>query len=85
LALEVLSRTRFKNGIKAGISDQATVASKFGERGLIDSNAKQLHDCGIVYDGNSPYLLCIMTKGTDWERQATVIQEISKLVFENRK
>lgn len=85
LALELLSSTRFKSGIRAGIQNRAVVSSKFGERGLIDSNAKQLHDCGIVYDGNSPYLLCIMTKGTDWERQATVIQEISKLVFENRK
>jgi beta-lactamase class A len=85
LALEILSRTRFKSGIRAGIQNRATVSSKFGERGLLNSDEKQLHDCAIVYDGNSPYLLCIMTKGTDWDRQSTVIQEISKLVFENRK
>jgi len=27
----------------------------------------QLHDCGIVYYPETPYLLCVMTKGWNFE------------------
>jgi beta-lactamase class A len=81
LALEFLSRSNFKDGIRAGVPDGIVVSSKFGERGLIDSDAKQLHDCGIVYRAGSPYLLCVMTKGHDWSAQKSVIKEVSETVY----
>ncbi|MBP9151262.1 MAG: serine hydrolase [Flavobacteriales bacterium] len=82
--LQILTRTQYKQAMRSGVPPTVVVASKFGERGLPDSPAKQLHECGIVYDGDTQYLLCVMTKGLDWQAQAEVIQEISKLVYENR-
>lgn len=83
-ALEILSRTRFQKGIRSGVPESVMVASKFGERGFASSMQKQLHECAIVYDGGSPYLLCVMTEGTDFDTQAAVIAQISELVFHNR-
>jgi hypothetical protein len=55
------------------------VAHKFGERIMGDSF--QLHDCGIVYYPDNPYLLCVMTKGHDFYKQQTAIQIISKFIY----
>ncbi|MBX7181197.1 MAG: class A beta-lactamase-related serine hydrolase [Bacteroidia bacterium] len=83
LALEILSKTTFNKGIKAGIDDPlALVAHKFGERGLPEINQMQLHDCGIVYCNGHTYLLSVMTKGKDFDQLAKVIAQISKLVFD---
>jgi len=82
LALEILSGTRFDSGLSAGIPPQVVMSNKFGERGFADSNLKQLHDCGIVYSGKSPYLICVMTRGTDWQTQAGIIADISRMVYE---
>lgn len=79
-ALTLLSQTRFKSGIVAGVPSSVLVAHKFGEREF--ENQKQLHDCGIVYAGKSPYLLCIMTRGKDFPTLAKVIAELSKTTYE---
>lgn len=81
LALEFLSRSTFQDGLRAGVPVGTLVSCKFGERGLIDSDAKQLHDCGIVYRSGSPYLLCVMTKGHEWAAQKMIIKEISEIVY----
>lgn len=51
-AIELLSKTEFKNGIVAGVPDNITVAHKFAERkyagGYVLTKRVQLHDCGIV-------------------------------------
>lgn len=78
--LEVLSRTEFTKGIVAGVPSSIKVSHKFGEREL-PGGARQLHDCGIVYYPNSPYLLCIMTKGNDFTLQESVIAKISSVIF----
>lgn len=83
-ALEQLSKTRFQKGLKAVLPQNIQVASKFGERGQLDSDVKQLHECGIVYAGSSPFLICVMTRGKDWEVQASIIQEIAGIVYANR-
>lgn len=83
-ALEILSKTDFKVGIVAGVPQGTVVAHKFGERGYTDTNVKQLHDCGIVYLPNRPpYLICVMTRGTDFDQQAKVIAEISNMIYKN--
>lgn len=71
--LKILSKTEFKNGIPNKLPKNIAVAHKFGERGFLNSNKKQLHDCGIVYLPDSPYLLCIMTKGKDFNQLVQVI------------
>lgn len=81
-ALYILSNTSFEEGIVAGVAKGVTVAHKFGERGYRDTNVKQLHDCGIVYPKDqAPYLLCVMTRGTDFKQEAKIIAEISSIVY----
>lgn len=80
-ALEYLAHPDFHAGIRAGVPKGIAVASKFGERVSEEAPArKQLHEVGIIYYPGHPYLLGIMTRGTDFGRQATVMKEISRLV-----
>ena len=81
LVLEWLSSSPFKAGIVAGVPEDVAVAHKFGERDRPDGS-KELHDCGIVYYPENPYLLCIMTRGTDWDVQTSLIAEISRRVYQ---
>jgi hypothetical protein len=41
----------------------------------------QLHDCGIIYYPGNPYLLCVMTRGTDWSALEKTIQTISAMTY----
>lgn len=82
LALDILSRTVFDLGLQKGLPPNVLLSNKFGERGFADSDVKQLHDCGIVYAGSSPYLICVMTRGRDWQTQADIIGHVSKLVYQ---
>jgi len=81
-ALELLTKTQFKGGLVAQLPDGVKVAHKFGERNFTFSGLKQLHDCGVVYAKTSPYLLCVMTKGDDFEQLEGVIQAVSKMVYQ---
>ena len=55
----------------------------FGENNTADS--KQLHESGIIYLGTHPYLITIMTKGTDLNKLPDVISSLSKDVFNYMK
>jgi beta-lactamase class A len=84
MALEFLSRSTFLKGLKAGIYDPyAIVAHKFGERELVETGQRQLHDCGIIYSNGHTYLLCVMTRGKDFDQLASVISEVSRMVYKN--
>ena len=78
--LKLLSQTTFTQGLDAELPDGIVVSHKFGEREK-DDGTRQLHDCGIVYKTNFPYLICIMTRGTDVGKLSTVIQDLSKEVY----
>ena len=82
-ALELLSSTDFNSGIVAGISSNIKIAHKFGQYTTSDPTSPiELHDCGIVYIPQKPYLLCVMTKGaTDIVNLEAVIKNISLTVF----
>ena len=87
-ALELLSESDFVQGIEAGVPATTIVTHKFGERSIADTHgaisARELHDCGVVYYPLHPYLLCVMTRGSDFEKLAGVIQDISHLVWTDR-
>ena len=74
-------------GIRAGVPTTITVAQKFGERSVYDTNNnltdRELHDCGIVYKPGSPYLLCVMSRGKDFDTMAKNISDLSALVYQN--
>lgn len=79
-ALKMLTEVDFRDGIIAKIPPDIKVAHKFGERGL--ENSVQIHDCGIVYAPNYPYLICIMTRGSNMAENEKLIAETSRIVFE---
>lgn len=79
--LKYLSEATFTQGLVAGVPNGVAVAHKFGERALGDSLAVQLHDCGIVYVPHHPYLMCVMTKGTDYTALARTIADLSQVAY----
>lgn len=83
LALSILSRSLFKDGLVAKLPRGVEVSHKFGERTL--DGVQQLHDCGIVYYPKRPYILCIMTRGKDQKRMEESVASISGIIFEGIK
>lgn len=80
-AIQVLTNTDFKQGLVAGIPENIVVAHKFGALGKQRENPS-LHDCGIVYTKN-PYIICVMTRGKEYQELEKLIQNISTLIYEN--
>lgn len=84
-ALNILSETKYTHGLVAPLPTDIVVTHKYGIKNPDDgSKNNQLHDCGIIYKSESPYLLCVMTKGDSAEELEKVIQEISLAVFDNK-
>jgi hypothetical protein len=83
LGLELMTHCDFKEGILQGVDSTVTVAHKFGER--TGNGFKELHEGGIVYVDNHPYILCIMTRGTDYEKLSDVIGNISRITYNSLK
>ncbi|MDB5188995.1 MAG: hypothetical protein JWM92_593 [Candidatus Nomurabacteria bacterium] len=88
-ALELMSKTTFTQGLVAGVPSGTVVAHKFGERTIVPASGssaptvRELHDCGIIYAPNDPYLLCVMTKGTDFPSLQKVISDISGIAWKS--
>lgn len=83
--LTILSESTFNKGIVAGVPKGTPVAHKFGERALVGESSVQLHDCGIIYKPENPYLLCVMMRGNDFNTIASAIAEVSRTVSEHLK
>ena len=84
LALEILAQTTFSQGIRKGLPENMLASTKYGERlsSQPGSVPNQLHECGIVYYEDNPYLICIMTRGANMDNQAQVIERISQIVYQ---
>jgi beta-lactamase class A len=84
-ALQLLSQAKYTTGIVAGVPANLTVAHKYGIKAVpvvSASTPNELHDCGIVYYPNHPYLLCIMTRGKSLPAQQTSIKDISATAYQ---
>jgi hypothetical protein len=86
--LEILTRSSFNEGLVAGLPDGTLIAHKFGEGIAVDpvthENIKlELHACGIVYKNDAPYILCVMTEGSDFKDLSKVISDISRIIWSN--
>lgn len=82
--LKMLSEIDYKDGLVAGVPKNIIISHKFGERESFSEKnkvIKQLHDCGIVYHPQKPYLICIMTKGDDIGKQSGIIANISRIIY----
>jgi beta-lactamase class A len=78
--LSWLAASDFPQGIEGGVPPGIRIAHKFGER-FTEDGTKQLHDCGIIYYPGNPYLLCVMTRGTNFDDLAAVIHHVSETVY----
>lgn len=80
-ALKLMSESAFRDGIVRTLPATMAVPRKFGEREI--GGVKQFHEFGIVYSGNEPYLLGVMTKGADMAELTNVTSDISGIVFKS--
>ena len=79
-AMSLLSKGDFAEGFKKGLPAGVQIAHKFGES-LIGAT-KMLGESGIVYIEENPYLITVMTKGSDVRRQTETLANISKIVYD---
>jgi beta-lactamase class A len=86
-ALRYLSRASFRRGMAAGVPGDIDVASKAGERVIPQGGSDpegtmfQLHEFGIIYHPERPFLLGITVRGDDPETLARVIRDITRRVY----
>ena len=78
--LSLLSKSDFRDGMLSGLPESCATAHKFGEGGF--DNFPNFSESAIVYCGKRPYLVTIMTKGTDMKKLPKVVGEISKKVYD---
>jgi len=83
-ALKLMSYQEFPQGIVAGIPKGVKVASKYGviNDGVNRENV-QLHEFGIVYHPNGPYILGILSRGNNLDVQANVLKTVSEMVYKS--
>lgn len=80
--LSLLSQVEYQNALVRGVNNpQIIISHKFGERTFEATSERQLHDCGIVYYPEKPYLVCIMTRGQDFSKLSSAIAELSRVVY----
>jgi beta-lactamase class A len=80
--LKLLNECNFKDGLQKGLPAEVNVAHKFGEWGDTKSNIHELHETGIVYLNSNPYLVTIMTRGTNPKDLSLEIGKISRTIYD---
>ncbi len=79
-ALTWLTESRYDDGIAKPIPSHISVANKYGI--YLTQVEAELHDCGIVYYPQHPYIICVMTKGKQVENLQQNIAHISDVVYQ---
>lgn len=79
LALNLLSESSFRDGIVSKLPADVMVARKFGE--TFKDQKRELHESGIIYCNNKPYMLIVMTKGYNPRQLAGFISNISDTIY----
>jgi len=76
--LSMLAETEYETQIPEELPEEVKVAHKvgfYGEGGYV-------HDCGIIYAENHPYILCVMSKDSTMEEANAVISKLSHIVYD---
>ena len=87
-ALRYLSKSTFRDGMASGIPQNVELAGKHGERTVsvtVEGEAEelyQLHEFGIVYHPNRPFLIGVMARGKDFGKLMKAIRDVTRLVYE---
>jgi len=83
--LQYLAQSTYTDGLVAGVPRDVPVAHKYGEQ-LATTNGQpssiELSDCGIVYDPKNPYLICVMTEGTNVTDLQDFIAKVSAATYQ---
>lgn len=85
--LKLMTQARYVKGLVAGVDQSVLVAHKFGEATMVNDDGTTtpvLHDCGIIYKPEKPYILCVMTEGRDFEELERIIAKISSIVYKEQ-
>lgn len=82
-AIELLASTGMEIGLPAGVPRDVTVAHLASNAG--SDGAYEFHDAGIIFGPQGPYILTIMSKGSDAEALPGIISELSRMVYEEMK
>jgi len=80
-AAELLSHSTFQEGFGQAFPKGTKMYRKFGEWRLSGQDY-ELHESGVFFIKNTPFLLTVMTRGKDTPRMAGAIRAISKKVYE---
>lgn len=78
-AARLLNNCAFGMGFKKGFPAGTPMWHKFGER-RSEANVHELHESGIVYVRDEPFLITIMTKGHNTDRQAESIAVLCRAI-----
>jgi beta-lactamase class A len=79
-ALELLAKSKFNRGISRDLPQDIMIAHKFGEAGR--NYDMDFSETAIVYHPNDPYLLTIMTKGSEAKVQTELVSKIADEVYQ---
>lgn len=79
-ALDLLTKSTFKDGLLNNPNINFPVAHKFGER--IINQVQQLHEAGIFYVDHQPYMLGVMSSGHDLKQLSAILSQVSQIVYQ---
>ena len=77
LAIKLLMKCDFDQGMVAGLPQDTKIAHKFGEWGNREGQ-HELHEMAIIYLGNKPYLLTIFTSGKELKQLSPSLAVLTK-------
>ncbi len=77
---EMMANSTFQEGFVKGFPAGTKMWHKFGEW-TSHGKPEELHQSGVVFIGNEPYILTIMTRGKDLDNLAKIIELVSKRVY----
>ncbi len=78
VALSLMINTEYESMIPAGVPSGVKVAHKVG----MWTDYGSFHDCGIIYEPDKPYMLCVMSKGVTEREADNTTAMISRKVYE---
>lgn len=86
-ALDLLSSTSSANGAMAGLPTDIAVAHTYRRRSIVSrgANMAEVHDCGIIYYPDHPYIMCVMSIGHDSEKIDTLFRQIGLVAYHDMR
>ncbi len=80
-AAQLMARCAFAEGFKKGMPQNARMWHKFGEWRYA-GHLYELHEAGVFYIDKHPYLVVILTRGVNTDRQAQSIATLSHTLYD---